>query len=87
MGPLIEYLKIGQPLHTLMKNKRIRLALKALPFTIIEGKLYQLGQDNVLRKCLDYNQGQVILKQLHDGPAGGHFATRITIKKVLDAGY
>ena len=54
---------------------------------MIEGRLYQLGQDNVLRKCLDYDQGQVILKQLYDGPARCHFATRITMRKVLDAGY
>ena len=44
----------------------------ALHFSVIEGKLYWLGQDNVLRKCLDYDQGQVILKQLHDGPTGEH---------------
>ena len=58
MGPLIEYLKTGRPPRTLTKNERVRLALKALPFTMIEGKLYRLGQDNVLRKCLDYDQGK-----------------------------
>ncbi len=64
-----------------------KLAKKAKPFIIKEGKMYGVGQDNKLCRCLTMLKTQIALKELHEGVARGHFATNITTKKILDACY
>jgi hypothetical protein len=51
------------------------------------GELYRMGQDNRLRRCLTTTEAQMVMKELYEGPLGRHFATKITHKKMLDAGY
>jgi hypothetical protein len=40
--------------------------------------LYKMGQDNRLRRCMSTIEAQKVMKELHEGAVGGHFATRIT---------
>jgi hypothetical protein len=42
-----------------------------------------MGQDNIFRCYVTIDEAQTILWELHEG----HFATNITTKKILDAGY
>jgi len=46
-----------------------------------------MGQDNRLWWCLTTIDVQMMMKELHEGPSWGHFATKITQKKILDVGY
>ncbi len=46
-----------------------------------------MGQDNKLRRCLTTIKTQMVMKELHEGPLGGHFAIETMHKKILDAGY
>jgi hypothetical protein len=32
-------------------------------------------------------EAQIMMRELNEGPLGGHFITEITQKKILDAGY
>jgi hypothetical protein len=52
-----------------------------------KGKMYIVGQSNRLGRCLTTLEALIILKELHEGVARGHFATNITTKKILDASY
>jgi hypothetical protein len=36
---------------------------------------------------LTITKTQMVMKELHEGPLGGHFATEITQRKILDVGY
>ena len=38
-------------------------------------------------RCLDKDEMDVILKELHSGPAGGHFGGETTAHKILRDGY
>ena len=38
-------------------------------------------------RCLEHDEAQKILTELHDGPAGGHFAGDTTAHKIMRAGY
>jgi hypothetical protein len=51
------------------------LAKKAEPFTLKEGTMH---------RCLTTSKAQIILKELNEIVVGGHFATNITAKKILD---
>jgi hypothetical protein len=46
-----------------------------------------MGHDNKLCRCLTTLEAQIDMKELHEGMVRGHFATNITTKKILDAGY
>jgi hypothetical protein len=53
--------------------------LKALRFMLPEGNLHHLGQNRVLRRCLDTNEATTILTELHKEVGGGHFTTKIIV--------
>jgi hypothetical protein len=55
------------------------------PFTLKNGALYKMGQDNRLQQCLTITKAQMVMKELH-GPLKGHFAMEIMQKKILDVG-
>jgi hypothetical protein len=63
------------------------LAKKVKTFTLKEGTMYKVGQDNIMCKCLTTSKAQIVIKELHARMVGGHFVANITIKKILDAGY
>ncbi len=69
MQEVRSYLKIDQMLETLNRAKKQKLAKKATHFTLKEGKLYRVGQDNKLRRCLTTSEAQIVLKELHEGVA------------------
>ncbi len=46
-----------------------------------------MGQDDRLRKCLTTTKTHMVMRELHEGPLGGHLATEITQKKILNVGY
>ena len=81
------YLTTGLLPLTMSLEDRKRLVLRSLPFTMVNGQLYRLEMNDVLRKCIQPHEIDKILHELHEGPAGGHFSFKITIQKIHDAGY
>jgi hypothetical protein len=63
------------------------LARKAKPFNLNKIILYRVGQDNKMCRCLITSEAHIVLKELHEGMAKGHFATNITTNKIMDARY
>jgi hypothetical protein len=58
-----------------------------LSSTIIDGKLYKQGQDQILCWWLHDDMILIIVWEMHKWVSGGHFSTNITTWKVLDAQY
>jgi hypothetical protein len=50
---------------------------------LIAWNLYKLGVDGILRQCLLEHETSMILKEAHEGLAGGHYARRETTKKKI----
>ena len=69
------------------KETHKRLAYRAIPFQLVQEKLYRQGKDSRLRQVISDSQAQLILQELHKGNAGSHFSQNITVRKVLDVGY
>ncbi|KAL2252449.1 UNVERIFIED_CONTAM: hypothetical protein Sindi_0039600 [Sesamum indicum] len=74
------YLKEGilpkNPSHA--KNLR----LKATRFTMIESELYKRTADGPLLKCLNHEQAEYVLKEIHEGSCGNHSGARSLAQKV-----
>ena len=67
------------------KKKQI-LAMKAAPDSLINGFLYKMGLDDILRRCVLEHEQDHILDEAHYGPVGGHFKADTTAKKIQQSG-
>ncbi len=72
-----ENLKTKKIEGTLLVQQKHRLVKRTKPFTLKNGELYKMGQDNKLRQCLTIIETQMVMKELHEGPSKGHFAIEI----------
>ena len=67
------------------KKKKI-LAMKAAPYSLINGFLYKMGLNDILRRCvLEHERDQIMHESLY-GTAGGHFQADTTAKKIQQSG-
>jgi hypothetical protein len=62
------------------------MVVRAVDYEFIEGKLYKLGLDNILRRCVLDQERQYILWECHNGVAGGHVGGNATTQKFLQDG-
>ena len=60
---------------------------KVAPYTIIHGILFRLGADEQLKRCLEKKERKQVMRALHSGPSGGHFAANTTANRIRSAGY
>ena len=63
------------------------LRLRSAPYQLIDNILFKKNFEGVLLRCLERNEADSVLPQLHAGPAEGHFGGETTAHKVLKAGY
>jgi hypothetical protein len=54
---------------------------------LVNGILFRQNFDGVLMRCLEKDEAEKVLLELHAGEAGGHFGGDTTAHKVLRAGY
>ena len=67
------------------KKKQI-LAMKAAPYILINGFLYKMGLDDILRRCVLKHERDQIMHEAHYGFAGGHFQADTTATKIQQSG-
>ena len=75
----------GKITRRILQKKKKILAIKATPFTLINGSLYKLGLDDVLHRCFLEHEIHDITEEAHSGAASGHFQDDTTIKKILQS--
>ena len=84
---LVHYLQIGLlPEHWNSKQRRA-LCLKSASYQIVEGVLFRKNYDGVLLRCLEKEDAEKVMTDLHDGPTRGHYSGDTTAHKILRAGY
>ena len=64
-----------------MKKKQI-LTMKAAPYSLINGFLYKMGLNEILRRCVLEHEIDNIMYEAHYEPEGGHFQADTTTKKI-----
>jgi len=84
---LIYYLKNLSCHDHLVDYKRRALRLKAMKYCLTENGLGWKDLDGVLLRCVNQEEAEKLLKELHSGFWGGHFAACTTAHKILRAEY
>jgi hypothetical protein len=93
LGPKSWYENLTYLLHHKVCPKNLNprqqraLRLKYAQYRLINSVLFRINYDEVFLRCLECEDTDKALKELHDGPSGGHFAGNTTVHKILRAGY
>jgi hypothetical protein len=81
------YLQHGSTPRHLDPAKRRALRLKSASFHLINSVLFRQNFDGILMRCLEKDEAEKALLELHAGEAGGHFGGDTTAHKVLRDSY
>jgi hypothetical protein len=58
--------------YTVIQKKQ--LVVCTGDFQLIDGQLYKMGPNEILRRCVMESEIPLILAEAHEGIAGGHYA-------------
>lgn len=82
-----QYLEHGTiPSHFSIRQKRA-LRLKALAYQSVHGVLYRKHSNGVFLRCLEAQELEKVLQDLHDRLVEGHFAGNNIAHKVMRASF
>jgi len=84
---IANYLVSSQFPPNLSSQEKSKIVRKSTPLTWIEGNLFKLGPDQILRRCAREEKVFDTLLTCHNGHCGGHFVAKRKTFKVLQEGY
>lgn len=61
--------------------------MKSNQYHLANDTLYKKNYDGIWLRCLEKGDADHVLKEMHDGPTGGHYGGETTAHKILRAGY
>lgn len=84
---MTHFLQIGEFPLGLDKAKRRYFRLLSIPYVLTDNVLFRKDLNGVLLRCIDQDQVDTVLHELHDGTIVGHFAPRTIVWKIMRVGY
>ncbi|XP_074324068.1 uncharacterized protein LOC141660988 [Apium graveolens] len=85
MEPILAYIKDGSLPDE--KNEAMRIKYKVARYVIYDGVLYRIGYIMPLLKCIDRDECNYILREVHEGICGNHSGGSSLAQKILRQGY
>ena len=79
---IAQFLEDGKAPEGMSTKKKQILAMKAAPYSIINGFLHKMGLDDILRRCILEHERDNIMYEAHYGMVGEHFQADTTAKKI-----
>ena len=84
---IAQFLEDGQAPEGMSTKKKQILAMKAAPYSLINGFLYKMGLDDILRRCVLEHEINNIMHEAHYGPTEGHSKQTELQRKSNNQGY
>ncbi|XP_076932140.1 uncharacterized protein LOC143597544 [Bidens hawaiensis] len=85
MTPLIAYLLSGfLPKERVMARK---IRQKALNYQMQDGVLYRRSLIGPLLRCVDAEDANYLIREVHEGICGLHAGPRMVVAKLMNVGY
>ena len=85
MTPIISFLQEGHLPQDADEAKKIKK--RAARFTVFNDTLYKRGISMPYLKCVDEDEDEYILEEIHEGICGDHAGPRSLVSKVIRTGY
>ena len=83
--PLIAYLRSG--VLPDRKDAARKLKVQASRFVLIRNVLYKRGFSRPYLRCLNHEEADYVVREVHEGICGNHSGARLLVHKLLRAGY
>ena len=83
--PLMAYLRSG--ILPDEKEAARKLKVQASRFVIIKDVLYKRGLSQPYLRCLNYEEADYVMREIHEGICGNHSGARSLVHKVIRTGY
>jgi hypothetical protein len=83
---IVYFLSHGVPLDELSKAERKRLGVRSRAFTLMNGILYHKSADGVWRHVVRKDKQEDVLRECHNGVAGGDYVGELIARKVWQSG-
>ena len=84
-SPILSYLKDKQLPLNLEKAKKIQK--RAICFTVLNDELYKRGFSQPYLRCIEEEEAQYVLEEVHRGVCDDHSEPKSLIKKIIRACY
>ncbi|XP_076924329.1 uncharacterized protein LOC143586738 [Bidens hawaiensis] len=85
MTPIKVYLSSGA--LPAGKDEARKIKHKALIYQMINGILYRRSFLGLLLRCVDAEDANYLIREIHEGICGLHARPRMTVAKIMNAGY
>ena len=85
MTPIISFLQDGHLPQDVEEAKKVRK--RAARFMILNDTLYKRGFSMPYLKCVNEEESEYILKEIHEGVCGDHAGPRSLVSKVVRTSY
>ncbi|KAJ0454665.1 putative nucleotidyltransferase, Ribonuclease H [Helianthus annuus] len=85
MTPIIRFLRDGTLPEGEWAARKIRV--RALQYELIEGELYRRSYLGPSLKCVDVEEAEYVVREMHEGICGMHSGPRTIVRKATNAGF
>ncbi|XP_076924280.1 uncharacterized protein LOC143586678 [Bidens hawaiensis] len=85
MNPIIRYLQEG--IVPEGKQEARRLRIKAMQYEMINSALYRKSYLGPSLKCINYEDAEYIIREIHEGICGMHMGAKMVAARAMRAGY
>ncbi|XP_076931761.1 uncharacterized protein LOC143597021 [Bidens hawaiensis] len=85
MTPILQYLQDGIVPEDRQEARRLRIW--ALQYEIIDGSLYRRSYLGPSLKCIDYEEAEYVIREIHEGICGMHIRAKMVDARAMRAGY
>ncbi|RDX74023.1 hypothetical protein CR513_46272, partial [Mucuna pruriens] len=85
MTPIIQYLEDGRVLENGQEARKI--TKEATRYTLVGQQLYRRGFAFPLIRCLEGDEAEYVMREVHEGICGTHIGGRALTSKIARAGY
>jgi len=84
---ITDYLRSGLYPENLSREEKSVFQHRVAPYFIVRDVLFRVGADEKIRRYLEPKFRRRVIRSLHDGPEGGHYASTNTVERIRTAGY
>ncbi|XP_021986727.1 protein NYNRIN-like [Helianthus annuus] len=85
MTPIIKFLRDGTFPEGDWAARKIRV--KALQYELVDGELYRRSYLGPSLKCVDMEEAEYVIREMHEGICGMHSGPRTIVTKAMNAGF
>jgi hypothetical protein len=83
---IVQFLSTGMSPREYTIIQKKQLVVRAADFSLIAKQIYNMGLDEILRRCVMEAEIPLILEEAHEGITGGHYTGKETAQNILRAG-